>query len=270
RVKGRNSKAVIIAWWVGLLSIPVMTVMAIVSGGVGPIESGFWLPATVSALAGAITSVAMVRAYQISEVSLVAPLLNALPVFLLVSSFFILGERPSLAGVIGVMVISFGAYYINSHRNQRLLDPFRAVLSNKGARLILAVTVVWSITNNFDKIAIQHAPVTTQMLYVCITTWLALSFYVLPRRRLRREILPTLRRHWLKLGVIAFSHSAAVLFQIMAMSIGYVSYVLVVKRLDVLLAVAVASYLYKEKARRRRLTGAMVMLGGVAIMYLQM
>lgn len=54
----------------------------------------------------------------------------------------------------------------------------------------------------------------------------------------------------------------------MAMMVGYVSYVLAVKRLDVLLSVLAASYLYKEKGRLRRLSGAAVMLAGVAVIQL--
>ena len=54
------------------------------------------------------------RALQLSPVSLSVPYLAFTPAMLLVTSYFILGERPEPVGVAGVVVMTAGAYGLNA------------------------------------------------------------------------------------------------------------------------------------------------------------
>lgn len=88
RIKGRNSQALVVGWWVSVLVIPMTAALSFALGGISEIDSGFWVPMILSAIVTAFATVAVIRAYQLSDMSLVVPLKNVLPAFLLISSFF--------------------------------------------------------------------------------------------------------------------------------------------------------------------------------------
>ena len=67
-----------------------------------------------SALIKAGSSVLFQRAVQISPVSLTVPYLAFTPALLLVTSYFMLGEVPEASGVVGVIVMTAGAYGLNT------------------------------------------------------------------------------------------------------------------------------------------------------------
>ena len=67
-----------------------------------------------SALIKAGSSVLFQRAVQISPVSLTVPYLAFTPALLLVTSYFMLGEVPEASGVAGVVVMTAGAYGLNT------------------------------------------------------------------------------------------------------------------------------------------------------------
>ena len=67
-----------------------------------------------SALIKAGSSVLFQRAVQISPVSLTVPYLAFTPALLLVTSYFTLGEVPEASGVVGVVVMTAGAYGLNA------------------------------------------------------------------------------------------------------------------------------------------------------------
>lgn len=265
RIKGKHAQAVVIAWWTQLIAASGAIGLVVAEGGVGSIGKGFWLPAIGAALLTTITAVALIRAFQVSEVSLISPLFNLLPVFLLGTSYLMLGEAPGFMGLVGVVVISAGAYYINSHPRQRLLDPFRALLCEHGARLLLLVTLLWAVSTNFDKLAIRHASVATLVLFLYALIWSVLTPVVLARHR--KQIVPTIRRHGVAIAVLSLASLLTLYFQTKAISGEFVSYVLAIKRIDVLLTVVAASILFHERQLPRRLGGSVAMFVGVCLIY---
>ena len=70
--------------------------------------------ASISALIKCVGSVAFQRALQLTPISLCAPYMAFTPLWLLGLSFFIVHEIPSARGVFGVVVMTGGAYGLNS------------------------------------------------------------------------------------------------------------------------------------------------------------
>lgn len=68
----------------------------------------------VSALLKAGSSIVYQRAMQLSPISLSIPYLAFTPTLLLITSYVLLGERPSWHGVVGVVVMTGGAYGLNA------------------------------------------------------------------------------------------------------------------------------------------------------------
>src|ERR1700683_2745983 len=92
------------------------------------------------------------RALQISPLSLCVPFLSFTPVFLLFTTFVLLGEKVAPLKALGVVLIVVGSLVM--HRRLfaiGLLAPVKAVIREKGSRYMLLVSFILSITNPLDK-----------------------------------------------------------------------------------------------------------------------
>ena len=91
-----------------------------------------------SAALKAGTSLLYQRAMQLSPVSLSVPYLAFTPMLLLVTSYFLLGERPSWRGVLGVVVMTAGAYGLNGARGgdaEKTAAPSGSGSAGKGGKI---------------------------------------------------------------------------------------------------------------------------------------
>ena len=91
-----------------------------------------------SAALKAGTSLLYQRAMQLSPVSLSVPYLAFTPMLLLVTSYFLLGERPSWRGVLGVVVMTAGAYGLNGARGgdaEKTAAPSGSGPAGKGGKI---------------------------------------------------------------------------------------------------------------------------------------
>jgi drug/metabolite transporter (DMT)-like permease len=99
-----------------------------------------------------------IRAIKVSPLSLTLPFLSLTPIFLIVTSYIILGEKPDKFGFIGIILVVIGAYLLNVHTiSQGFLAPFRAIAEEKGSVLMIIVAFIFSIGICLGKIAIQHS-----------------------------------------------------------------------------------------------------------------
>ncbi len=111
-------------------------------------------------LAGSSLNVAAyyfyVRAFRLSDASLVAPIVLVTPVFLLVTSPLMVGEHASSIGAVGVVVSVFGSIFLafsEPGKTRRL--SLLAFLRDPGVYAMGITAVLWSITANLDKLGVQ-------------------------------------------------------------------------------------------------------------------
>jgi drug/metabolite transporter (DMT)-like permease len=90
------------------------------------------------------------RALAHGELSLVLPLINLSPLVLLLSGWLVLGERPGLAVVLGVLLLVAGAILLG--RSDALS---RGLLRAPGARAMLLTAVLWGIGASIDKLGVR-------------------------------------------------------------------------------------------------------------------
>ena len=73
------------------------------------LDSTFYAVAITSTIINVATTILYFKAIKVSPLSLTVPFLSFAPVFLLIPSFFILGEFPGIYGLLGIFVIVLGA-----------------------------------------------------------------------------------------------------------------------------------------------------------------
>ena len=113
-----------------------------------------------------------IRALKISPLSLTLPFLSLTPVFLIVVSYAILGERVSLQGGIGILCLAAGSYVLHFHKMEKgILEPFRAIIKEKGSVLMIFAAFIYSITSSLGKMAIIHSsPLFFGIVYFIVVT----------------------------------------------------------------------------------------------------
>jgi drug/metabolite transporter (DMT)-like permease len=210
-----------------------------------------------------------VRAIQLSPLSLTMPFLALTPVYLLISSVFILGEVPSPGGVIGVVLLASGAYLLNLHtlREGGFLGPFRAIANEPGSVMMMAVAAIYAVTSDLGKLAIIHS----SPLFFAVVYWALFSLLLTPaalwhmKGRTGNRPLADDARAFLLVG---FAQAAMVALHMVAISLTQVSYMIAVKRTSLLFAAGFGYFMFSEKDIRERLAGAAFMLAGLTAIVL--
>lgn len=91
------------------------------------LDATFWQATAFAIPCDIVALLLYMRALKVSPMSLTVPFLALTPVFMLFTSFLLLGELPSSLGLTGILLIAAGAYLLNVHTSKRgLWQPLRA------------------------------------------------------------------------------------------------------------------------------------------------
>lgn len=264
----RSLKAVdeyVVTWcWSFFTVIFLLPLLAVT--GMPALGDKFWIALLAGASLDSASRLLYIKALKCTDLSIIAPMYTITPVFLLLTSPFIVGEYPTASGLAGVLLIAAGAYTLKiKERRSGYLGPFRALLREKGPRLMMLTVLIWSITANTDKLGFQNSSI----VFWAVATNAVISAFLFPvmlrRSRGKMRQLASGMRSLLPMGLF---NTLTLLFQFTAMSMALVSYVLSVKRIDTMMGVLFGHFHFKEEGVRERLAGAGVMVVGVALILL--
>lgn len=201
-----------------------------------------------------------IRAIKLSPLSLTIPFLSLTPVFLILTSFLILGEVPDRSGFIGIFLITGGAYLINLNFNQKgFLTPFQHLLKNKGSCLMIGAAFIYSITSNLGKIAVFHSnPIFFGSFYtLCLSIMLTPLAVFLMRKK------PFNFRSQLKTFLpIGFFYALMTIAHYQALVRVEVAYMISIKRMSLIFSVLYGGLIFKEENLKGRLLGTICMITG--------
>jgi drug/metabolite transporter (DMT)-like permease len=202
------------------------------------------------------------KALKVSPLSLTLPFLALTPVFLIVVSYAILGERVSLQGVIGILCLAAGSYVLHFHKMEKgIIEPFKAIRKEKGSVLMIFTAFIYSITSSLGKMAIMHSsPLFFGIVYFIVVT---VAFTPIALWMGRHELKGFITgRHYMGLMFPGLCHAVMVASHMLAISLIQVAYMISLKRTSVLLAVVYGYFLFNEKHIRERMSGTLLMFAG--------
>jgi uncharacterized membrane protein len=119
--------------------------------GVAPLTA-FLVYAAIDVAFMAMAHLLLMRALQVSPMSMCMPFMSFTMVFLVPSSYLMLGELPTLAKLMGVALIVLGSLVM--HRKLFAggwTAPLVAIAREKGSRYVLLVALLLSITSPIQK-----------------------------------------------------------------------------------------------------------------------
>jgi drug/metabolite transporter (DMT)-like permease len=206
------------------------------------------------------------RAFEITDLSLAVPMLSFTPLFLIGTSFLILGELPTRAGMLGIVLIVIGSFFLHRPWQRRQETDTPVPAWGKGLLYMLGVAFLFSLSANVDKIVVVNSDPLfgAGMTHLCIASLFFVLLLVMPRSR---GVAPT--RGLVPLILLA---SAALLLQALSQNTAFtmqiVPYVISVKRLNILVSVMYGYLIFREGHLAWRSACAAVMIAGVFLLVL--
>ena len=206
------------------------------------------------------------RALQASDLSVTVPFISFTPIFLLVTSPVLVGDKPTALDILGILCIVTGAYTLHIRlAHQDIWAPFRAILQQEGPRKMLGVALIYSVSSNFDKIGVQQSSPLVWSL--SLTSVMTLGFLLLMRwTSPPSSSFPWQPRPLALLVLIGLFQGIGLLVHNHALSIGPVPSVIAVKRSSILFAAIWGCMFLGERQIQERLGGALLMVLGMGIM----
>ncbi|MFN4897171.1 MAG: EamA family transporter [Pseudomonadota bacterium] len=282
----------LITWSYSLCALPFVAPLMILRIP-ETIPWDFWALVTFVAACHVCGGLMLVKALHSSDLSVCTPMVAFTPVFLLVVGPAITGDIPSLAGTFGALLVVAGSYMlgigtknsagitargssiaeddtceIRSHSSaliSRILAPFRALYSEIGPRLMLALSLLWSITGSIDRIAVNRFdPVFWGSTQLCI-----MAIFFIPIV-IKHGVVAKPPSIWDLRALLAIGgiNCLSLATYLIALQLAPVHYVICIKRLSIPFSVLLGYRMFQENILADRLPGAIVMLIGVVIISL--
>jgi len=258
-----NTDVFMVSWLRNVLSIPFLIVIFLVVP-IPHLDTTFWWAVGLALPLEIIATLLYTKAIEVSPLSLTMPFLALTPFYLLLTSFLILGERPSASGAAGVCLLGAGAYLLNVHSMKEggVFAPFRAIYREKGSMMMMVVAAIYALTSDLGKLAMLHSsPYFFGPFYVAVFSVVYTPVLLLAKRPVT---LPK-GELWLYL-LIGASIASLTILQPVALSYTQVSYMIAVKRTSLLFSIGYGYFMFREAHIRERVIGGAVMLAGLVVM----
>ena len=244
-------------------AFPILIGFFFLNHQIPPIGDRFLFALTMSGLLNIVAILLFMKAIQESDLSLTIPFISFSPLFLLLTSPFLVQEFPGPLGILGVFLIVLGSYFLQIQEIHRgYFAPFGAILKEKGPKRMLVVAFIYSLTSNFDKIGVLNS--SPMFWSLSVNTFMILGliimFFLLRSLNHTQHVTPP----FILLLMIGLFHATTLISQNSALEYATVPSVISVKRTSTLFAVILGYIILRETQVKERLGGAVLMILGVA------
>ena len=250
------------AWAVSFFSLPFLALFFFWERPAMPLFD-FWPALLTSTIILTVSSVYFFKSIEMSDLSLTIPLLSFTPLFLLVTSPIIVHEFPRPLGILGMVLIVLGCYILFYHPQQEdFLAPFHRLIKARGSRYMLIVAVLYSIGGNVDKIGMRSSSPLIWSFSLNALVAIVLSGIMFHKAK---DAPQQIRAHWPWLAGIGLCMALVMIFQMHALRLTIVPYVIAIKRTSIIMTALWGLWFLKESGMRERLWAVAFMVAGVCV-----
>jgi len=253
------------SWALRFFALPFLIITLFLYGGIPEIKNSFYYSLAITIPIGISATILYMKALNAADISIISPINGLSPLLLLITTPLIVNEVPSILGLIGVMIATSGVYILklNEASASNILEPFRALYNNPGAKYILMVVILYSISAPVDKIGVEaSSPIMyTLSLHVGLVIGLTpIMFY-----KNGYETIPKIKKDIKWVSAVGVLSGLASLLQMIALTYTLVVYVIAVKRCGIIISVVYGSYKFDEPYTFQRIIATIVMVIGVIL-----
>jgi len=250
------------------LFVSLFALLLIFFTGIPEIKPAFYYSITIASILDVIAAWCFLNAIASGQLAKTFPLVAFTPVFLLGTSFLMLGELPSILGLTGILLIVCGAYLLRSESIKvGILEPIKLLLKEKGQRYMLMAAFLFSFLAVFFKKAILNSSPffafgVTQLLSTLFLTVLFL------KKRILGALLRKTANNFKLLFIAGIVGFLAGLTLFAAFKFGLAAYVVSVKRITILFTIILGYIFFKEDHLIRSLIIGSIMVLGIFLISL--
>ncbi|MEX0324028.1 MAG: EamA family transporter [Puniceicoccaceae bacterium] len=223
---------------------------------------------TLFAILNVLGRILYIRSIQLSGLSKTVPFLSFTPIFLIFIGYAVLGEIPSGAGILGVVLVAFGAYGIACTKvGEPLTMAFKNVTRDKGVLLILATAFIWSLTSSVGRKAVLLSSANFFFIFAMISQFVI--FFALNWKQTGlKKTIHYIRTDWKFFIIVSLFLAIMELAIFTAFGLTKVAYAISMKRTAILFSVLFGFLFFKEGGFRKNIVAATVMVTGVIVITL--
>jgi len=244
--------------------IPVLALWALVTGETS-VQSAYLLPGILCAACGLAANLLFIVAIRRSPLSLMIPLLALVPVLTLLFAGVVLGEWPTSAQALGIVLVTVGllTLFKPGEAKPGFAAAWRTLRTEAGTVPMLAVVVLWSATAPLDKLGIESSSVGMHGLIQVTFIWVALAVWLARGGRAAFRLpSPAL----LPVGAAAVTGAFGYALLLAAYSVALVAMVEVVRRtVGLLIALVVGRLAFGEPITRTKVIGVGIVALGLPL-----
>ncbi len=208
------------------------------------------------------------RAYRGGDLSIIYPLSQTSMIWVPLWGTLLLGERLSLTGIGGILLVLLGVYAMQLRRLSltELFRPFQD-LGNPSVRAALMAGFIYSIGSIAEKSGVRnYSPF--YFTYLLVLIMLLLMTVNICRPRYRRQIGEELRGKWRLILMSGPIMMASFLTFRYGLNLSPVSYAVPVRQISVMVGVLIGILFLRESFGRIRLFSALlIFLGAIVIRF---
>ena len=222
-----------------------------------------WPYVIFSALVEGAYYIVLTRAYEHGDFSLVYPMARgAAPAFLVIWAVLFLGERPRIAGFVGLALIVLGLVIVGGNTWWSLRKT--TALSGSGIGLALGVALCISIYSAIDGAAVRIvAPLPYTVLVISLST-----VFITPVILVRyggRAAAAEWRTNWFRIVIVGILMLLSYMLVLQTYAIAHVSYAGAIREISVVFAAFIGWRWLGEGFGLLRLLGASVIFVGILV-----
>jgi drug/metabolite transporter (DMT)-like permease len=205
-------------------------------------------------------------ALKLAPISLCVPFTAFAPIFVLGTGYLVLGELPTVVGMMGIGLIVVGGVLM--HRRLFAVGfwaPFQAIVREPGSRFMVLSVLLGAIFSPLEKQLILMSDSLTAVFYYGAGTMIALGILGLALRVNFSKVMKEKPKWAVLSGVM---DALMTLAQFIAVMYLPVVITMCIKRAGIVLTVLAGWLIFRERDITDRLIGALAMVGGIALFYL--
>lgn len=245
-----------------IIVLPVI-IFRIYGNGIPQVNTQFYLALLISGFINVVATVIKIKAFEISDVSLITPITAVSPGLTAIAAFFILNEVVPPVGIVGLIFIIIGVYMLNLSPDIGKLEPILSVMKNRGVQLIFFVMLLYSVSSSYDKLGVLSSSPILWVLSVHLFASVFLTFIMV---KVEDDWLSIIYENKKNLIIMGLLSGFSIIFQMLSLEIILVSYTISIKRMSVLVSVFLSWAILGEKTNiKLRAIGSIVILAGATI-----
>ena len=206
-------------------------------------------------------------ALRLGDVSAVQPIMGFIPLLTMAGGVIFLHEEPSALAMVGILLVVLGLYFVGLRKGGSALEPIRAFATSRASWIALLAALFWTVTSLTHKVGIAEVGAMPWATALTLGSAVALAVALpLVARSNGGMGLPRQASSWMR--VVALTGLCFALQQYglhNALRLAQAGYVMAVVSTSILLATAVGVFVLREQGGAHRITGALLVSSGVAL-----